>query len=65
MGDWIPVLNSVLLFATALLTFWNNRKIEQVHRATNSMKDELVREVKQASHAEGLKEGREEPRLSR
>ena len=35
-----------------------NRKVEVLHVATNSMKDELVAEVRQSSLARGLLEGK-------
>ena len=38
----------------------NSRSIEQVHKATNSMKDELVQEVRESALAQGLKQGRAE-----
>lgn len=38
----------------------NSAAIEVVHRATNSLKDELVAEVRESSHAQGLKQGRAE-----
>jgi len=34
-------------------------KIDDVHDLTNHMKDELVREVRQSSHAEGVKDEKE------
>jgi len=34
--------------------------IEVVHLATNSLKDQLVAEVRVSEHAKGLKEGRAE-----
>ena len=38
----------------------NSRKIEEVRHATNSMKDELVEEVRVSSLAKGVKQGRDE-----
>lgn len=40
----------------------NGRKIEQVHLATNSMKDELVKVTGEAEYAKGLKHGADNPR---
>ena len=36
-----------------------SQKLEEVHLATNSMKDELVKSTAKASHAEGMAEGRQ------
>ena len=36
----------------------NSRKIEQVHRATNSMHDEIVNEVRRSATAEGVQQER-------
>lgn len=36
-------------------------KVEVVHKATNSMKDELVEEVRKASFAEGKKSEQDSP----
>lgn len=35
-------------------------KIEQVHKATNSMKDELVEATREAAHASGVADERED-----
>ena len=58
-------------FVTIVLNIRNGRKIQEIHVSTNSMKDELVREVRAAStakgnlegHKAGLAEGRAEDRL--
>lgn len=34
-------------------------KINKIYHATNSMKDQLIAEVRKAEHAKGLKEGLE------
>lgn len=63
-------LGEVAQFLTALTAFGafvssllnrkklreNSKTIEQVHLATNSMKDELIAEVRVAEHARGVKE---------
>lgn len=41
----------------ARLSTSNARKIEEVHKATNSMKDELVAATRSESHAAGVAEG--------
>jgi hypothetical protein len=40
----------------------NSRKIEQVHLATNGMKNELIKVTGDAKYAEGLLHGEENPR---
>ena len=49
-------------FIAVVMTVWNGRKIEQVHIATNSMKDELVKVTGEQKFAEGVKQGEENPR---
>lgn len=63
------VVVALSAFGTFLLALWINHRvkraavaIEEVHVATNSMKDELVAEVREASLAKGLKQGRAETR---
>lgn len=46
-------------------TFRSLQKIETVHIATNSMKDELVKEVREASLAKGKMQGRQEMKSER
>lgn len=45
--------------AAVIMSARNGRKIEQVHLATNSMKDELVRVTGDAKYLEGMKQGEE------
>ena len=53
----ITSLATLVASAGAFILGWRNaNKIEQVHIATNSMKDELVAVTAKASHAEGVKE---------
>ena len=60
MPTWGEVAQLITAFAVAL-TAWssmrNGRKIEEVHKATNSMKDELVAATRSESHAAGVAEG--------
>lgn len=60
----MPTLGEVAQFITALvlaLTYWqsyrNGKKIEQVHLATNSMKDALVATTDKEAFARGVKSG--------
>jgi hypothetical protein len=50
------VLTSIAAIGGLIVSVLNRRKIETVHRATNSMKDELVALTAKSSHAEGVKE---------
>lgn len=49
----------IALAATAnvVVSLRNGRKIEVVRKQSNSMKDELVNEVRSASFAQGVKQG--------
>jgi hypothetical protein len=60
MNDASALLTAVahllLSFATFLAAVVAVFKIEKVHKATNSMKDELVASTRSAAHASGVKE---------
>ena len=69
MSDLADVLTALGVLITALVGAWNSlqlrknsRLIEQVHVATNSMKDELVRVTRAEAHAAGRAEGLRETR---
>ena len=47
-------LTAVGTIVSVLIGFWNNRKIEKVHLATNSMKDALVKAEKAVSFDAGV-----------
>lgn len=61
MTDIAPIILSLATLITALggaLVSWRNSKgIEVIHKATNSMKDELVAEVRAAATLAGEKIG--------
>lgn len=69
MIDWTVILVALAASLPATLTavgafilaFLNRAKIEQIHTSTNSMKDALVKAVRDASYAEGREAGRNEP----
>jgi len=42
-----------------IVVVWTLLKVQTIYHATNSMKDELVAEVRKASHAEGRQEQRD------
>jgi len=61
VGTLIAALSGLAVGIGGLvISIRNRRSIEQVHKATNSMKDELVAEVREAALAQGLKQGRAE-----
>lgn len=56
-----PTLAAVAALVVGLK---NARKVEQVHRATNSLTDRLVALTRLEAHAAGVKQGREERSLA-
>ena len=44
---------------SALISWQNSKYINEVRHATNSMKDELVHEVREASLAKGFQQGQD------
>jgi precorrin-3B methylase len=52
------VIAAISSAATFVLTFFNYFQINRVHKATNSMKDELVDEVRKSATEVGITEGR-------
>lgn len=54
-GDFAQVVTAAGILITAVGTFRNGRGIKDVVKHTNSMKDELVKEVRVASFAAGEK----------
>lgn len=48
--------STVASIITLIVTIITNRKVEQVHVATNSMKDALVASAKIEGHAEGVRD---------
>jgi hypothetical protein len=59
-GEIAQIITALAAFGAFVLSWRNARKIEQVHKATNSMMDKLVETTKTEAHAAGLKEGRAE-----
>jgi len=64
VGEIAQLITAVVLLLTYLQSRKNGKNIEAVHKATNSMKDELVTATAKASLAEGtaagLQQGRSE-----
>lgn len=64
LGDLAQFITALAALGGMLISWRNLHKIEQVHIATNSMKDALVTAAGQVGHAEGLEEGRaEKPKI--
>ena len=63
MSDWIQLTTSIVTLLGVGGSIWlallNRKQIEVVHRATNSMKDELVAAVGEAAHAKGMSDERD------
>jgi hypothetical protein len=57
---WVAIITAVPSTVAAILGFRNSSKIEQVHKATNSMKDELVAATKSSAFQAGQTSGRKE-----
>jgi hypothetical protein len=51
------LLNAVVTVFSLIQSMRNGRKIEDVHLATNSMKDALVASTEKESYARGVKAG--------
>lgn len=62
--DFISSVGQLLIglgvFGNMLLSWFNGKKIEQVHKATNSMKDELVKTTQVAGEYKGRADERRE-----
>jgi hypothetical protein len=53
----IAIIAAIPGLAATLLSWKNGARIEQVHKATNSMKDELVASVRKQSRQKGRTDG--------
>jgi hypothetical protein len=59
LDNFANLLTAFAAVGALVFSILNSIKIETVHKATNSMKDELVAVTKLASHAEGMKDQKE------
>jgi hypothetical protein len=57
LGDIAQLITSSAVAFTVYQSYRNGKKIEQVHLATNSMKDALVLSTEKESFARGIKAG--------
>jgi hypothetical protein len=54
---WNNLPNTIISLSTLCATLWGLAKIKEVHKATNSMKDDLVKVTGESEHAKGVIEG--------
>lgn len=54
----VSIPSTIVAFANIWLQFRNGRKVEEIHKATNSMKDELVAATRAAALLTGAAEER-------
>ena len=57
-GEASQIITAIAALAAVYMSWRNGQKIEVVRHATNSMKDELVAEVRTAAHAQGMTDQR-------
>jgi hypothetical protein len=56
VGDAAQFMTALAALVAAAASLRNGRKIDEVHKATNSMKDELVLTTKKEAYAAGQKD---------
>jgi len=59
IGELAQLITAIVLALNFWQSYRNGKKIEQVHIATNSMKDALVESTSKESYARGVKAGEE------
>jgi hypothetical protein len=59
------LISAVGSAAAVLMAIKNGRRIDEVHTATNGMKEELVKVTGEKKFAEGVKQGEDYPRKHR
>jgi hypothetical protein len=57
LGEVAQLITAIVLALNFYQSYRNGKKIEQVHLATNSMKDALVESTSKESYARGVKAG--------
>ncbi len=58
LGDISQFLTAIAAVGACLLSWRNSLKIEQVHKATNSLTDRLVETTRSDANQTGVTEGR-------
>jgi hypothetical protein len=61
-SDVAQLLTALAAVGSCILSWRNSRKIEQVHKATNSMHDQIVAVTATSSRAQGRKDAEDEAR---
>lgn len=62
MAEIIQAIIALAALGALAVSIWNSTKIKEVHVLINSRLTELLELTKTSSKAEGVKEGREQPR---
>lgn len=57
LGEIAQLITALVLALNFYQSYRNGKKIEEVHLATNSMKDALVESTSKESYARGVKAG--------
>ncbi len=57
---WLQLLNTAGLIVVALITYYGNRQIEQIHSLINSRMTELLELTRKSARAEGMKEEKDQ-----
>ncbi len=65
LADWLDVAAKIAAFAAAFLSYWNTRKIKEVHLLTNSLATRTEGLARATGLAEGNLEGRREQTAER
>lgn len=60
VAEWSQLLTAIAAVGGLLVSLYNALRINRVSRQTNSMKDELIVEVRAAAHEKGREIGRRE-----
>jgi len=55
-GEAAQLITALAAVGALLMSWRTNRKVEIVHKATNSLTERLVETTKIAAHAEGMKD---------
>lgn len=57
VGEFSQLLTALAAFGAFVMSVWNSVRIKEVKHLTNSLKDELVAEVRVSERAAGRAEG--------
>jgi hypothetical protein len=62
LGEIAQLITAVVLALNFVQSWRNGKKIEEVHKSTNSMKDALVASTAKENYAAGVKHGEDNPK---